>query len=69
MFELSEDHEHFRKVVREFALAEVAPHAAQWDRDHALPVSLIHQMGDLGSSASRPESSAGRTATLPAAWR
>ncbi len=39
MFELSEDHELFRKVVREFAEAEVAPHIAEWDRDHRFPVS------------------------------
>ena len=48
MFELSEDHETFRKVVREFAEAEVAPHVAEWDRDHHFPVELIGKMGDLG---------------------
>jgi len=48
MFELSEDHELFRKVVREFAEAEVAPHIADWDRDHHFPVELIGKMGDLG---------------------
>jgi short-chain 2-methylacyl-CoA dehydrogenase len=48
MFELSEDHELFRKVVREFAQAEVAPHIADWDRDHHFPVELIGKMGDLG---------------------
>src|SRR6476659_2530645 len=48
MFELSEDHELFRKVVREFAEAEVAPHIADWDRDHHFPVELISKMGDLG---------------------
>jgi short-chain 2-methylacyl-CoA dehydrogenase len=47
-FELSEDHETFRKVVREFAESEIAPHVAQWDRDHHLPVELIAKMGDLG---------------------
>jgi alkylation response protein AidB-like acyl-CoA dehydrogenase len=48
MFELSEDHELFRKVVREFAEAEVAPHIAEWDRNHRFPVELIGKMGDLG---------------------
>ncbi len=48
MFELSEDHELFRKVVREFAEAEVAPHIADRDRDHHFPVELIGKMGDLG---------------------
>jgi short-chain 2-methylacyl-CoA dehydrogenase len=48
MFELSEDHELFRKVVRDFAEAEIAPHVAEWDREHRFPVELIGKMGDLG---------------------
>jgi short/branched chain acyl-CoA dehydrogenase len=47
-FELSADHEVFRKVVREFAETEVAPHVARWDREHHFPVDLIPKMGDLG---------------------
>jgi len=47
-FELSEDHETFRRVVRDFAEREVAPHVAQWDRDHHFPVPLVHAMGELG---------------------
>jgi short-chain 2-methylacyl-CoA dehydrogenase len=47
-FELSPDHETFRKVVREFAEAEIAPHAAQWDREHHFPVELMPVLGDLG---------------------
>jgi short/branched chain acyl-CoA dehydrogenase len=47
-FELSPDHETFRKSVREFALGEIAPHAAQWDRDHHFPTDVVRQMGDLG---------------------
>ncbi len=47
-FELSADHEVFRKVVREFADAEVAPQVAKWDREHYFPVELIPKMGELG---------------------
>jgi short-chain 2-methylacyl-CoA dehydrogenase len=47
-FELSEDHEAFRKVVRDFAEREVAPGVAQWDRDHHLPVEVVRAMGELG---------------------
>jgi short-chain 2-methylacyl-CoA dehydrogenase len=47
-FELSEDHETFRKVVRDFAEREVAPHVAQWDREHHFPVDVVHAMGELG---------------------
>ena len=48
MFELSQDHEDFRAVVREFAADAVEPHVATWDRDHHFPTELVPQMGDLG---------------------
>jgi short/branched chain acyl-CoA dehydrogenase len=47
-FDLSREHEEFRHVVREFAEAEIAPHAAQWDRDHHFPTDVVQQMGKLG---------------------
>src|SRR4051794_10179492 len=47
-YELSEDHEQFRRTVRDFAEKEIAPLAAQWDRDHHFPVDLVHKMGALG---------------------
>jgi alkylation response protein AidB-like acyl-CoA dehydrogenase len=47
-WELSDEHEMFRKVVRDFAQSEIAPHAAQWDRDHHFPVDVARAMGDLG---------------------
>ena len=47
-FELSEDHEQFRRTVRDFAEKEIAPHAAQWDRDHHFPVDVVQKMGSLG---------------------
>ncbi len=48
MFELSQDHESFRKVVRDFAEKEIAPHVAQWDREHHFPVEVVRAMGELG---------------------
>jgi short/branched chain acyl-CoA dehydrogenase len=48
MFELSQDHEDFRGVVRDFAAQAVEPHVAKWDRDHHFPTELVPQMGDLG---------------------
>jgi butyryl-CoA dehydrogenase len=47
-FELSDDQESFRKVVRDFASAEIAPHTEQWDRDHTFPVDVVLAMGRLG---------------------
>jgi butyryl-CoA dehydrogenase len=47
-FELSREHEEFRRVVREFAEAQIAPHAARWDREHHFPADVVQQMGKLG---------------------
>jgi short/branched chain acyl-CoA dehydrogenase len=47
-FELSSEHETFRKSVREFALGEIAPHAARWDREHHFPTDVVARMGELG---------------------
>ena len=48
MFELSQDHQDFRALVRQFAAEEVEPHVAQWDRDSHFPTDLVPRMGDLG---------------------
>jgi butyryl-CoA dehydrogenase len=47
-FELSDEHEAFRRSVRDFAEAEIAPHAATWDREHRFPVDTVRAMGELG---------------------
>jgi short-chain 2-methylacyl-CoA dehydrogenase len=47
-FELSREHEEFRQSVREFAEAEIAPYAAQWDREHHFPTDVVQKMGKLG---------------------
>jgi short/branched chain acyl-CoA dehydrogenase len=47
-FELSREHEEFRRSVREFAEAEIAPHAAKWDKDHYFPTDVVNKMGALG---------------------
>ncbi len=47
-FELSAEHEQFRRTVRDFAEKEIAPHASQWDRDHHFPVDVVQKMGQLG---------------------
>lgn len=47
-WELSEEHEMLRKMVRDFAESEIAPHAAQWDIDHHFPVDVVRKMGELG---------------------
>ena len=47
-FELDDETEQFRKVVRDFAEQAVAPYAEAWDRDHTFPVDAVRAMGELG---------------------
>ena len=46
--DLTDEQESFRKVVRDFARSEVAPHAEAWDRDHTFPIETVRAMGELG---------------------
>ncbi|MDJ0924106.1 MAG: acyl-CoA dehydrogenase family protein [Acidimicrobiia bacterium] len=47
-FELSDEHEAFRRVVREFAESEIAPYSAEWDQHSVFPINVVRQMGELG---------------------
>ena len=45
---LSEDHLAVQEAVRQFVQAEVAPHAAAWDKSHAFPKAALRGLADLG---------------------
>ena len=47
-FHLGEDIDALREAVRDFAQAEIAPRAAQADRDDQFPMDLWEKMGSLG---------------------
>ena len=47
-FELSEEQRAFAHTAREFALSELAPHAAEWDRNSVFPKAAIAKAGELG---------------------
>ncbi|RKJ97022.1 acyl-CoA dehydrogenase family protein [Alicycliphilus denitrificans] len=47
-FELSEDQRAFADTARQFAQAELAPHAARWDAEGIFPVEAIAKAGELG---------------------
>jgi alkylation response protein AidB-like acyl-CoA dehydrogenase len=45
---LSEDHRAVQDAVREFVRAEIAPHAAAWDKSHQFPKAQLRGLADLG---------------------
>ncbi len=47
-FELNEDQRAFAQTARDFAVAELAPHAAQWDAEAIFPKDAIAKAGELG---------------------
>ena len=47
-FELSEEQQLIQEMVREFAAAEVAPIAAEIDRNHRFPEELIPKLAEVG---------------------
>jgi len=46
--DLPEQHELLRRTVREFAEQEVAPVAAELDRDHRFPYEIVRGLAELG---------------------
>jgi alkylation response protein AidB-like acyl-CoA dehydrogenase len=47
-FELTSDQREIQGLTREFADAEIAPHAAEWDREHRFPRELFARLAELG---------------------
>ena len=47
-FELGEDQKAFQEMARTFAAEELAPHAADWDRESFFPVETLRKAAALG---------------------
>jgi alkylation response protein AidB-like acyl-CoA dehydrogenase len=47
-FSPSEHHELLRRTVREFARAEVLPHARKWDEEERFPKEIVPRLAELG---------------------
>ncbi|MBT0587203.1 acyl-CoA dehydrogenase family protein [Alteromonas oceanisediminis] len=47
-FELSDDQLAFAETAKQFADQELAPYAAQWDREHTFPTETFRKAGELG---------------------
>jgi alkylation response protein AidB-like acyl-CoA dehydrogenase len=48
LHELSDEQREIRDLARRFADEEIAPRAAQWDREHTFPREVFAQLGELG---------------------
>ena len=47
-FSLTDEQQHLRRTVREFAEAEIAPHVMEWDEASAFPSAIIPELADMG---------------------
>ncbi|MFC4656438.1 MULTISPECIES: acyl-CoA dehydrogenase family protein [Rheinheimera] len=59
-FSLNDDQKAFIETAKQFAEQELAPFAAQWDREHHFPKEVIQRAGELGfCSLYTPEDAGG----------
>ncbi len=66
-FELTQDQREIQALTRDFARAEIEPHAADWDREHRFPRELFGRLAQLGlMGACVPEEYGGAGADFPA---
>jgi alkylation response protein AidB-like acyl-CoA dehydrogenase len=47
-FELTPEQREIQALAREFARAEIEPHAADWDREHRFPAEVYPKLAELG---------------------
>lgn len=47
-FTFSPEHQALRRMIREFAEAEIAPIAAELDREHKVPRDIMRKLGEMG---------------------
>jgi hypothetical protein len=47
-FSLTDEQQHLRRTVREFAEAEIAPHVMEWDEVSQFPSEIIPKLAEMG---------------------
>ncbi len=47
-FSFTDEQQHLRRVVREFAEAEIAPHVMEWDEASQFPSEIIPKLAEMG---------------------
>ena len=56
----TEEHQQFRKMVREFAEKEIRPHSEEWEKSGCFPNEVFRRAGELGiHGAHYPEAHGG----------
>ena len=50
-FDLTDEQRALQDMARDFAARELAPHAAQWDKDEIFPEATLRQAAELGMAA------------------
>jgi len=50
-FDLTDEQRAYRDAARQFAIGELAPHAARWDEEQHFPKDVIRKAGELGFCA------------------
>jgi alkylation response protein AidB-like acyl-CoA dehydrogenase len=47
-FELGSEQKEIQALARDFAQAEIEPHASEWDREHRFPTEVFAKLAELG---------------------
>ena len=47
-FDYTPEQVQLRRMVREFAEAEIGPHVREWDEDQTFPAEVVRKLGELG---------------------
>ena len=47
-FVLTEEQEHLRREIREFAAREIAPNVMEWDEAGEFPLDVVRKLGEMG---------------------
>jgi alkylation response protein AidB-like acyl-CoA dehydrogenase len=48
LYELYDEQREIHDLAKRFADEEIAPHAAEWDREHRFPLEVFRHLGELG---------------------
>src|ERR1700677_450784 len=47
-FAYTQEQDHLRKTIRDFAESEIKPHVMEWDESQGFPLDVFRELGQLG---------------------